>query len=285
VPEFYFTRPSTDELSFDFGWGHDEEPALFDLHISDNENVDVEIPSSPPLPMTKEDEYDPACPMLLISDREGSREYDLASPAFVETEASAEQNSHSSPYTVTFSDDTARYSRPLSYNEEYQPDSPPCPPKSTPQDVSMYSPEETSPGEHSGSSTPLATLLAIEREELTSANASTIMARIRTHSHKVDFPGAPILPPPIDDNPVPFPLSTTRNRSASTATRLNPHRPAPRPPLPVDENDDNDNNNNNTKTIPSQRGPRGLRLTRPVCKSLGYFGLAQEALGADFHVI
>ena len=235
VPEFYFTRPSTDEPPFDFGWGHDEEPALFDLHISDNAdaNVDAEIPSSPPLPIMKEDEYDPACPMLEIPNRNGSREYDPASPAFVETVAAADQTNHSSPYTVTFSDDKARYSRPVSYSEEYQPDSPPCSPKSTPQDLGLSSPEG-----HSGSSTPLATLLSIEKEELTSANASTIMARIQTHSRKVDFPGAPILPPPIDDNPVPFPLSMARNRSPSTAIYLNPHRPAPRPPLLADNDND-----------------------------------------------
>ena len=80
------------------------------------------------------------------------------------------------------------------------------------------------------------------------------MARIRTHSHKVDFPGAPILPPPIDDNPVPFPLSTTRNRSISTATYLNPHRPAPRPPLPPndDNNDDDEEEDIKTTTPPPQ---------------------------------
>jgi hypothetical protein len=253
VPEFYFTRPSTDEPPFDFGWGHDEEPALFDLHISDNPDVDAEIPSSPPMPIMKEDEYDPACPVLTIPNRNGSREYDPASPAFVAT--AAEQTCHSSPYTVTFSDDTARYSRPVSYNEEYQPNPPPCSPKSTPQDFGTYSPEE-----HSGSSTPCAALSSIEKEKLTSANASIIMARIRTHSRKVDFPGAPILPPPIDDNPVPFPLSTTRNRSVSTATYLNPHRPAPRPPLPAD---DDVETGTPTSLLPRPR-PRPQRTSAPT---------------------
>ena len=257
VPEFYFTRPSTDEPTFDFGWGRDEEPALFDLHISDNGDVNAEIPSSPPLPILKEDEYDPACPMLVIPSRDGSREYDPASSAFVDTTT---QNSHSSPQTVTFSDDTARYSRPASYSESYQADSPPCSPKSTPQDLSTYSPEE-----QSASSTPRVPLSSTEK--LTSANASTIMARIRTHSRKVDFPGAPILPPPIDDNPVLFPLTTTRNRSASTATYLNLHRPAPPPPLPSNaDNHGTEADGTPTSLLPGN-GTNGPRAQPPSARS------------------
>jgi len=228
VPEFYFTRPSTDEPGFDFGWERDDHSPV-DVHIPD----DTDITSSPPLPLAKEDEYDPTCPTLVIPKREGAQEYDPASPAFATPVAGPDK---SSPFasTVTFSDDDTRYSRPVSYSEEYQPESPPCSPKTMPQTFGLSSP--TSTEEHSNSSTPRGSSPCYEK--LTSANASTIMARIRTHSHKVDFPGAPVLPPPIDDNPVPFPLTTSRNRSISTAGYLQPHRPAPPPPLPLDANGD-----------------------------------------------
>jgi hypothetical protein len=227
VPEFYFTRPSTDEPGFDFGWERDDHSPI-DVHIPNDD-----ITSSPPLPVAKEDEYDPTCPMLVIPKREGAQEYDPASPEFAVPVAEPDK---SSPFasTVTFSDDDTRYSRPVSYSEEYQPESPPCSPKTMPQTFCLSSPSSTE--DHSTSSTPRGSSPCYEK--LTSANASTIMARIRTHSHKVDFPGAPILPPPIDDNPVPFPLTTSRNRSISTAGYLQPHRPAPPPPLPLDDKGD-----------------------------------------------
>lgn len=228
VPEFYFTRPSTDETGFDFGWERDDHSPV-DIHIP----ADADIISSPPLPVAKEDEYDPTCPMLVMPKREGAQEYDPASPAFA---APIVEPDKSSPFasTVTFSDDDTRYSRPVSYSEDYQPESPPCSPRSMPQTFGMSSP--ISLEDHSNPSTPRGSSPSYER--LTSANASTIMARIRTHSHKVDFPGAPILPPPIDDNPVSFSLTTSRNRSISTAGYLQPHRPAPPPPLPLDEKGD-----------------------------------------------
>ncbi|KAM0707430.1 hypothetical protein Q7P35_004075 [Cladosporium inversicolor] len=230
VPEFYFTRPSTDEPGFDFGWERDDHSAV-DVHIPD----DIDITSSPPLPVAKEDEYDPTCPMLVIPKRGDAQEYDPASPAFAAPGAEPDK---SSPFasTVTFSDDDTRYSRPVSYSEDYQPESPPCSPRSMPQTLGLFS--LSSPSDHSNSSTPRGSSPSYEK--LTSANASTIMARIRTHSRKVDFPGAPILPPPIDDKPVPFPLTiTSRNRSLSTtAGYLQPHRPAPQVPIPLDEKGD-----------------------------------------------
>jgi hypothetical protein len=251
VPEFYFTRPSTDEPAFDFGWEHDDQSPV-DIHIPEEE---ASIPSSPPLPIAKEDEYDPTCPLLVIPKRDGAREYDPASPAFVAQ--AIEEPSQSPPYasTVTFSDDEARYSRPVSYSETFHPESPPCSPKTMPQAFDASSPA-MSLEEHSGSSTPRD--FASQHEKLTSANASTIMARIRTHSHKVDFPGAPILPPPIDDNPVPFPLSTSRNRSLSSARYLQPHRPAPPPPLPLSKEEQEEEEEQEEPDIPFSllRGPR-----------------------------
>ncbi|KAM0723871.1 hypothetical protein Q7P37_000861 [Cladosporium fusiforme] len=238
VPEFYFTRPSTDEPTFDFGWERgdcspereQDRPPPFNLDMLEESVVDP--PSSPPLPVSKVDEYDPAWPFLDIPKRDGSQEYDPASPAFVEV-AVATEPSHSSPLasTITFSDDTARYSRPTSYHDEYQPDSPPCSPKSMPQDFGAFSPVNLDDS-HPGSSTPRVASSS-PNERLTSANASTIMARLESHKRKVDFPGAPILPPPIDDNPVPFPLNTSRTRSVSTtaSAHLQPQRPAP-PPTP-----------------------------------------------------
>jgi hypothetical protein len=228
VPEFYFTRPSTGEPTFDFGWERDDHSQI-DIHIPS----DTEIASSPPLPAAKEDEYDPACPMLVIPKREGAQEYDPASPAFAAPIVGPDKSSPNAS-TVTFSDDEARYSRPVSYSDEHQPESPPCSPKSMPQTFGMSSPARTE--NHSGSSTPGGAFSS--HGKLTSANASTIMARIRNHSRKVDFLGAPILPPPIDDNPVPFPLAMSRSRSVSTAGYMQPHRPAPPPPLQLKEDDD-----------------------------------------------
>lgn len=228
VPEFYFTRPSTEEPGFDFDWDRgNHSPVNVDNMGGQN------IPSSPPLPVAKEDEYDPTCPMLVIPKRSGGQEYDPASPAFVAADLEPDRSSPCAS-TVTFSDDEARYSRPVSYIDDRQLESPPCSPKTMPQGFGAFG--LSSPEEHSGSSTPQAS--SPSHEKLTSNNASSIMARIRTHSRKVDFPGAPILPPPIDDNPVPFPLSTSRNRSASTAGYLQPHRPAPPPPLPLSKEAD-----------------------------------------------
>ncbi|KAL1589456.1 hypothetical protein WHR41_01595 [Cladosporium halotolerans] len=223
VPEFHFTRPSTDEPSFDFGWDRGSPPR-FDGSVADN----ADLPSSPPLPVSKVEEYDPAWPIIDAPRRDGSQEYDPASPTFVQ---SPKDTDHTSPLasTVTFSDDTARYRRPVSYGEEYQPESPPCSPKTVPQGFDSLPP--STPASRSGSSTPQ---IDYSNEPLTSAIASTIMARIQTHRPNVTFPGAPILPPPIDDSPVPFPLNTARNRSLSThSTYLQPQRPAPAPPIPT----------------------------------------------------
>lgn len=101
------------------------------------------------------------------------------------------------------------------------PDAPPCSPKKLPEEFGMFGSQQTS-----------GSLPAGAQETLTSANASAIMARMPS---KVDFPGAPILPPPNGSEEY---FETTprsirsRQRSASNASHLQPIQEAPLPPIP-----------------------------------------------------
>jgi hypothetical protein len=266
VPEFYCTRPSTDEPGYDFGWDRENDSPI-DVHIPDEES----ILSSPPLPSGKDEEYDPTCPTLFIPKRNGAQEYDPAGPALITPANEPEPEPEpipSSPYasTITLSSSSARCSRPVSYSEDSLADSPPCSPKTMPHSLFALS-APSSPSEQSDSSTPRgASSSPSHHEDPTSANASPIMARILTHSPKVDFPGAPILLPPIDDNPVPVPLtSTTRNRSLSTAGYLHLHHSAPPPPLPGKEKEKESSQPERTFIYPS--GPR-LSPPKPISEQI-----------------
>ena len=223
VPEFYFTRPSTDEASP----GADRSPP-FVLDMSDP----VDIPSSPPLPSCKESEYDPTMPWLSMPTRTGSQEYGPASPVFAN--ATTAEPTVSSPLqasTVSLSDvEYSPHSRPVSMATEDRPDSPLCSPKTVPDGFHGFFPPQP---EECGtrSSTPRAMLQPVaEEEELTSANASTLMARLPAtkappSKHPFDSASAPVLSPPTDDANIPF---VPRARLTSTAA----FHPSPQPPSP-----------------------------------------------------
>ncbi|KXS99058.1 hypothetical protein AC578_6967 [Pseudocercospora eumusae] len=164
MPEFAAACPSSDEGEET----HSSSP--FALDMSSEEAMPVEIPSSPPLPLSKTEEYDPASPMISFIPT-ASSEYDPASPP-----------DRSSPFLP--------FARPVSYTSRdsviMEDDSPPCSPKTVPHAI----PESPT--------IPAKNPRRAERREfikLTSENASTIMARSKTAPH-LGFPGAiPVLAP------------------------------------------------------------------------------------------
>ena len=216
VPEFYLSRPSTDI-------GEDESSSPFALQLS----PDLDMPSSPPLPISKHAEYDPAHPAwpMINIPAPTHKEYDPASPAWDVTEP--ERSSPFLPFAATpsnnarCSEDISPRSRPVSYGGNL-PDTPPCSPKTMPEGFQAFFDKQDSGNKPSRAS-----------EKLTSANASAIMARMP--SQTVDFPGAPILLPP--EEPAEYSQTTPprltpagRQRAVSNVAYLQPMRPAPPPP-------------------------------------------------------
>ena len=214
VPEFYLSRPSTDIPE-------GESSSLFALHLAS----DPVIPSSPPLLASRQQEYDPAhpeWPSVSILAPKGP-EYDPASPVWDTTEP--ERSSPVFPfaantlYNPRSSDEVSPRSRPTSYGGD-MPDTPPCSPKTMPEGFQAFFDKQDS------GSKP-----ARAAEKLTSANASAVMASITMKP--VDFPGAPILPPPAEPQDY---CPTTPSRTSPTAEelyhpmRFQPMRPAPPPP-------------------------------------------------------
>ena len=212
VPEFYLSRPSTDIEE-------NESLSPFALNLPS----DPDVPPSPPLPISKHDEYDPAHPAWPIVNIPApqSKEYDPASPVWDDTEP--ERSSPFLPFAAICmdgreSEEISPRSRPTSYGGD-MPDTPPISPKTMPDVFQAFFDKQES------GSKPARTA-----ENLTSANASAIMAR--TPSRTVDFPGAPILPPP--EEPEEYYQQTPparRQRAVSDAAYLQPSRPAPSPPI------------------------------------------------------
>ncbi|KAL9530769.1 hypothetical protein SMMN14_05737 [Sphaerulina musiva] len=175
----------------------------FALDMSSEEPTpvaDVAIPSSPPMPISKSDEYDPAWPHVIesphVSHRvAGGEEYDPASPPFeTQGEQEAEQLRRSSfflPFVMGGLDLMVDQVSPTSPAAEHV-DSPPCSPKtiaSRPFDLPGATERPAIPEKNSKRATV----------KLTSENASAMMA-----SQSVNFPGSnvPILlpPQPADDD-------------------------------------------------------------------------------------
>ena len=217
VPEFYLSRPSTDIPE-----GESSSP--FALYLSS----EPAIPSSPPLSDSRRQEYDPAhpaWPSVSIPAPKG-QEHDPASPAWDATEP--ERSSPLFPfaanglYNPRSSEDVSPRSRPTSYGGDL-PDTPPCSPKTMPEGFQAFFDKQDS-----GSKAARAA------EKLTSANASSIMASMPAIAKPVDFPGAPILPPP--EEPLDY-CQTTPSRTSPSAEevyhsmRFQPMRPAPPPPI------------------------------------------------------
>ena len=214
VPEFCLSRPSTDTVG-------DTRTSPSALQIS----LDVEIQSSPPLPISKSKEYDPAHPAWPIVKIPAPRhkEYEPASPAWDDTEP--ERSSAFFPFAATSmnrhqDNEISPRSRPVSYGGD-MPDTPPISPKTMPEGFQAFFDKQDL-----GSKPPRAA------EKLTSANASAMMARLPS---KVDFPSAPILPPPDEDEYYSRTTpSSTNVRQEPTWTypmRFQPLRPAPSPPV------------------------------------------------------
>lgn len=233
VPEFCLSRPSTDEPG-------DTSSSPFALHMSSDDDDEKEhqelkmLPSSPPLPVSKETEYDPAWPMVTLpAPQRTGPEYDPASPAWSDS-AEPERSSAFFPFAVAAgmggvcSDNDQHVSprsRPTSYGGDL-PDTPPCSPKSMPEGFkTLFSREEIS-------TSPRRLRSA---EKLTSANASTIMATIPEVPPNVGFPSAvPILRPPQEGEPQTTPKAR-RQRAASNAAHSQPLRTAPPPPIPSND--------------------------------------------------
>ncbi|KAK4565912.1 hypothetical protein LTR86_003761 [Recurvomyces mirabilis] len=264
VPVFCLSRPSTDdeEQEEESDVAQSSSPPRL-LHASFDEPQGQEspiipatseyFPSSPPLPVSKDLEYDPAwAPVLIIpkpapvADMLGSSkgtEYDPTSPLWpptvMDSDPMTEHSSPGFPFTSARHNNTmagaedddghiSPHSRPTSYGGDL-PDTPPCSPKSRPVDTTK----------HVFDSTPLAQLSPprvrparpTAAEKLTSANASAIMATIPESPPIVGFPTAvPILAPPSEDTAQATTRLPRRARAASNTLSLHPLRPAPVPP-------------------------------------------------------
>ncbi|KXT11506.1 hypothetical protein AC579_8525 [Pseudocercospora musae] len=162
MPEFAAACPISDEGEET----HSSSP--FALDMSSEEAMPVEIPSSPPLPRSKTEEYDPAWPTISFVPT-ASREYDPASPP--------DRSSLFLPFA-----------RPISYTSRdsviMEDDSSPCSPKTVPVAESPIIPAKNPRREERR-----------EFSKLTSENASAIMARSKT-APQLGFPGAiPVLAP------------------------------------------------------------------------------------------
>ncbi|EME81944.1 uncharacterized protein MYCFIDRAFT_197213 [Pseudocercospora fijiensis CIRAD86] len=173
MPEFAPACPSSDEGEE----SHSSSP--FALDMSSEEAMPVEIPSSPPLPISKTEEYDPAWPMISFIPT-ASSEHDPASPPDNNNNNNNNDDDIRSSLFLPFA-------RPISYSSRdsvimEDEDSPPCSPKTLPESPTI----------------PAKNPRRAERREfskLTSENASTIMARSKT-APQLGFPGAvPILAP------------------------------------------------------------------------------------------
>ena len=209
VPQFYLSRPSTDIADSD-------ESSPFTLTNKSN----LHMPSSPPMSTSKTNEYDPthpAWPAVAIPAPRG-KEYDPASPTWDTTEP--ERSSPLFPFAANAlnhartSEEVSPRSRPTSYGGDV-PDTPPCSPKTMPEGFQAFFDKQSTNGRAA--------------EKLTSANASSIMANMPTKP--VDFPGAPVLPPPAEPEAY---NQTTPLRASGGAfyhpMRFQPMRPAPPPP-------------------------------------------------------
>lgn len=214
VPQFYLSRPSTDIEE-----GQSSSPFALDFKLEQH------LASSPRTSASKENEYDPAHLVWPAEDIPAPRgqEYDPASPGWDATEP--ERSSPLFPFAASAlnnsrsSEEISPRSRPTSYGGDL-PDTPPCFPKTMPEGFQAFFDKQES--------RPKPTR---EAEKLTSANASAIMASMPTKP--VDFPGAPILPPPQEPDDY---CEITPSRSSPNAAslyhpmRFQPMRPAPPPP-------------------------------------------------------
>ncbi|KAI6869329.1 hypothetical protein KC338_g3539 [Hortaea werneckii] len=248
VPEFYLSRPSTDDASprsLEMSSQVDTNYSPpFALHMSSDEDFnrpgDEMLPSSPPLPESGgAQEYDPAWPLVTMPELEPSwQEYDPASPPIWTNERRAElrrAQSSSSGYLpfampvgmerpANSGDDApvSPLSRPTSYGGEL-PDTPPISPKTVSGEFSSFFNNDSVVLEATPASRQTVRSLR-STEKLTSANASAIMATIPEVPPNVGFPTAvPILPPPKNAVSQPTPNRPDIQRTLSTTREILDH--------------------------------------------------------------
>lgn len=203
------------EFSMDFANDNDDQSpfALGSSLSSDNSSpispIEMELPSSPPLQTSAKKEYDPAWPMinLPMPDAAG-HEYDPASPPSIMLDvANPERSSWFLPFAAAnMVDGEKEGDHPMSSIPKE--DSPPCSPKSSPQDVEA---------------TPRA--VCQPKEALTSSNASSMMSRIPSISSQgaLGLSSIPILLPPTTSGDPVYQLPEWKPPAVPT------HASAPRP--------------------------------------------------------
>ncbi|KAI7507607.1 hypothetical protein KC347_g6724 [Hortaea werneckii] len=248
VPEFYLSRPSTDDASprsLDISSHVDASYSPpFALYMSSDDDFyrpgDEKLPSSPPLPGgAGRQEYDPAWPLVTMPELEPSwQEYDPASPPVWANERKTglrRAQSSSSGYlpfavpmemgrTANGVDDSpvSPLSRPTSYDGEL-PDTPPISPKTVSGEFSSLFNNDRVVLEATPASRQTVRSLR-STEKLTSANASAIMATIPEVPPNVGFPTAvPILPPPRNATSQPTPIRLDIQRTLSATKDILDH--------------------------------------------------------------
>ena len=281
VPEFRLSRPSTDEPELDRDGSSSPAFALdfYNTHTNTKcrreqveEEEEMMFASSPPLPISKGQEYDPAWPILTIPAPKGV-EYDPASPVWID--GGAQEVEHSSPAYLPFAitggmgrpcsdDDTpvSPLSRPVSYNANLPsstydeepvsplsrptsyggelPDTPPISPKTMPADFqTIFGGREEIPTTHATHATqPQRTTARALRstEKLTSANASAIMATIPENPPtNIGFPSCIPILAPLGESDVAQQTTSARprrQRAASTAVAHHHLQPLRQAPPP-----------------------------------------------------
>ncbi|RMY40136.1 hypothetical protein D0866_01473 [Hortaea werneckii] len=278
VPEFYLSRPSTDDASpRSLGMSSHLDTSYsppFALHMSSDEEFDRPgddmLPSSPPLPESGgAQEYDPAWPLVTMPELGHSwQEYDPASPPVWTNERTTElrRAQSSSPGYLPFAmpvgvqgpansgDDSpvSPLSRPTSYGGEL-PDTPPISPKTVSGEFSSFFNNNRVVLEATPASRQTVRSLR-STEKLTSANASAIMATIPEVPPNVGFPTAvPVLPPPKNATSQPTPSRPDIQRTLSTVRNILDHEP----PSTAQPDDDNVAPPSPLRIKHSPQGPRG----------------------------
>ncbi|KAF2172744.1 hypothetical protein M409DRAFT_16707 [Zasmidium cellare ATCC 36951] len=197
----------------------------------------VDMPSSPPLPLSKEKEYDPGwCPVVF--DFPASHEYDPASPPFIWNGFSSDYPNpdRSSgiwlPFAVNIDDEVSPRSRLRNQVAHglgrEKDDSPPLSPKTIPTVIPDLSPKKSA-------------------EKLTSSNASSVMAKSIEPASTSSFLGVevPVLAPPsretdttlpqwqLEQRPATAPQPTHRRQRSVSNLRTPRPSTARAPPLPT----------------------------------------------------
>ncbi|TKA69779.1 hypothetical protein B0A55_08807 [Friedmanniomyces simplex] len=273
IPEFCLSRPSTD------GPDEEEEEASSPFahsHVArgrdQEDGTSIMLPSSPPLPVSKQEAYDPAWPILAIPAPNAAAnglEYDPASPLWPagvdgttagnkSDTVGQEQSSPSFfPFALT-NDATAPPLEALHYHDDAEhvsprtrsgsrptstasltsyggdlPDTPPCSPKTRPAETcEQFFTAQEAARSPSYVMRSNRPARLTAAEKLTSANASAIMATISEVPPTLGFRSAVPILAPPPDNKAPNTTPTAR-RHRAPSTAHPAARPANAVPQPL----------------------------------------------------